>query len=336
MNNSTQVKDYTQGHLRQQIQRKHKDGKSTKTIMEELGIWSSRTVCKWKNAESIESKSSAPKNPKRVYSMEQLYQLFAVRKYLKLNGDDCLEYLEENFGIIIWRTTWFWYLKEWWLTKKEKRKVGKFKEYDPWYLHIDISYGPYIGWKKAYIYVAIDRATRMVYIEVHENKRAKTASKFLKNVNNFFPFEIEKVLTDNGKEFTSRNHLWKHDLKWLFDKICEEIDIEHRTTKPYTPQTNGMVEKTNDLIKMDTLKRFEYGSYEEIKTEMWQFMVYFNLYRRHWGLKKEWKGRTPYDALVYYWKSDIEIKRKESPEKRREKLLRLAKEKWRKEYPKWK
>jgi hypothetical protein len=36
-----------------------------------------------------------------------------------------------------------------------------------------------------------------MYIEIHENKTSKTASKFLRNVIDFFPFKIEKILTDN-------------------------------------------------------------------------------------------------------------------------------------------
>jgi len=54
--------------------------------------------------------------------------------------------------------------------------------------------------------VAIDRATRLIYLEIHDNKRADTASKFLEKSIEFFPFKIEKVLTDNGKEFTLDNH----------------------------------------------------------------------------------------------------------------------------------
>jgi IS30 family transposase len=54
--------------------------------------------------------------------------------------------------------------------------------------------------------VAIDRATRLIYLEVHDNKRADTASKFLEKALDFFPFHITKVLTDNGKEFTLNNH----------------------------------------------------------------------------------------------------------------------------------
>lgn len=336
MAKSTQVRDYTQGFLRERIVECRNDWESTKEIMDRLGIWSSRTVCKRKNSDSLESKNSAPLNPDRKYEWNDLYLLYALKKHLKLSGDDCIETLEEDYNIVIKRSSAYYYLKNRWLTKKEKTKPWVFKEYDPWYIHIDISYWPKLWTKKAYIYVAIDRATRIIYIEVHEDKKADTAAAFLRKAIDFFPFEIEKILTDNGKEFTLKNHLWKYDLEWAFDKVCDEFNIEHRTTKPFTPQTNGMVEKANDIIKSGTVKRFLYENYEDIKKDLWQYMVYYNLHRRHGSLRKEWKGKTPYDALVYYRNSDIEIKWKMSPKERREKLLKLAKEKGRNEYPKWK
>jgi IS30 family transposase len=61
--------------------------------------------------------------------------------------------------------------------------------------------------------VAIDRATRLIYIEIHDDKKACTTATFLKRAIEFFPFEIQKILTDNGKEFTLKNHLGKIDLE---------------------------------------------------------------------------------------------------------------------------
>jgi hypothetical protein len=45
--------------------------------------------------------------------------------------------------------------------------------------------------------VAIDRATRCMYYEIHDNKRAETAAKFLEKALDFFPFHVTKILTDN-------------------------------------------------------------------------------------------------------------------------------------------
>lgn len=91
-----------------------------------------------------------------------------------------------------------------------------------------------------YLYVAIDRATRLLYVEIHEDKKAATAAQFLENVLDFYPFLIEKILTDNGREFTLKNHLGNKDsdLKGAFDLVCERHDIEHRTTLPAHPWTN--------------------------------------------------------------------------------------------------
>jgi hypothetical protein len=36
-----------------------------------------------------------------------------------------------------------------------------------------------------------------MYYEIHDNKRANTASKFLEKAIEFFPFKVTKVLTDN-------------------------------------------------------------------------------------------------------------------------------------------
>ncbi len=45
------------------------------------------------------------------------------------------------------------------LSEKEK----KFKEYDPGYLYVDVTYLPKIDGIKYYLFVAIDRATRSLY-----------------------------------------------------------------------------------------------------------------------------------------------------------------------------
>ena len=43
---------------------------------------------------------------------------------------------------------------------------------------------------------------------------------------------------DNGKEYTTK----------AFNHFCEEADIHHRLTNPYTPQQNGVSERRNGFI----------------------------------------------------------------------------------------
>ena len=86
------------------------------------------------------------------------------------------------------------------LPKDEEKVFKKFKNYEPGFLHIDTAEIK-IQKEKYYLFVAIDRATRYVYIEVHDNKRMETAALFLKEVLLQYSFKIEKILTDNGMEF---------------------------------------------------------------------------------------------------------------------------------------
>jgi hypothetical protein len=52
------------------------------------------------------------------------------------------------------------------------------------------------------LFVAIDRATRYVYLELHDNKRMGTAAGFLLHVLQQYPFRLNKLLTDVGIEFS--------------------------------------------------------------------------------------------------------------------------------------
>src|ERR671920_820574 len=57
-----------------------------------------------------------------------------------------------------------------------------------------------------------------------------------------FPFRLTHVLTDNGSCFTP-----------AFAKVCAELGAEYRHTRPYSPQTNGMVERFNGRVGSEVL-----------------------------------------------------------------------------------
>ena len=96
-------------------------------------------------------------------------------------------------------------------------------------------------------------------------------------------------LTDKfaGKEKkVSGNH--------IFDKLCTKENIDHRLTAPFTPKTNGMVERANGIIKNSTINKF---------------MLFYLFTRRHGSLKKELgsKVRTPFDALECWFKIEPKL-----------------------------
>ena len=53
--------------------------------------------------------------------------------------------------------------------------------------------------RRRYLFVAIDRATRWVFVQIHPNKTAATARRFLDSLQTATPIRITHILTDNGQ-----------------------------------------------------------------------------------------------------------------------------------------
>ncbi|ASV84167.1 DDE domain protein [Ochrobactrum quorumnocens] len=125
---------------------------------------------------------------------------------------------------------------------------GRFREYDLGYIHIDVKHLPKLRTadgeiRKRYLYVAIDRCSRFVHLAVYDAENAANAVAFLSQTRKAFPFRITHVLTDRGSCFTADS----------FEEACAKLKVIRRTTKPYTPQTNGMVERFNGRVASEVL-----------------------------------------------------------------------------------
>ncbi|MBT3812759.1 MAG: transposase, partial [Gammaproteobacteria bacterium] len=108
-----------------------------------------------------------------------------------------------------------------------------------------------------------------------------------------------------------------------FDMACINGHIDHRLTAPATPKTNGMVERVNGTMKNATIKVLTYKDETELKADLDKFLVYYNLNRRHGGLKKELKVRTPFEAVECWYRMNPEICIK-SPDMIRAELLKKS------------
>ena len=65
----------------------------------------------------------------------------------------------------------------------EKAPVLAFQTDSPaGFIHIDVKYLPPLGRRRSYAYVAIDRATRFVYLVVLPDRRSQTAAGFLERL----------------------------------------------------------------------------------------------------------------------------------------------------------
>lgn len=190
--------------------------------------------------------------------------------------------------------------------KQKREEPGKFKDYPPGYLHIDCFYLPKIEGKRKYCFVSVDRATRLVYLRVYDHPDKVSAVNFLGRCLSFYPFMIKKILTDNGREFTLANwSRWGKPAKGihLFDEVCVSCGIEHRLTKPYTPKTNGLVERTNGLIQEGTYKKHKYAGHPEMTDGLHQWLLCYNLRRANRAISR----KTPYQAVCEWHKKCPEL-----------------------------
>ena len=213
-----------------------------------------KTVFKWKNRDQLEDKSSRPHTIKRSLTDLEREVIRVVRSLTWLELDDLVDSVLPSIPKAnrsnVYRTLRAFDINR--VPEEKKEQAKKFKEYEPGYLHIDVTYLPKLEGIKYYLYIAIDRATRLMYFKVYKNKTAHNAVDFLDQCKSYFPFYIDHVLTDNGAEFTDKFTSRKNKASGnhKFDTGCIEGHIDHRLTAPFTP----MVERVNGTIKDATIK----------------------------------------------------------------------------------
>ncbi len=249
-----------------------------------------KTIAKHKNRDFLNDKSSRPKRIHYALTPleKELIKVVRTMTWMELDdlADTIVDIIPNANRSNVYRTLKAFDINR--VPQEQKEKAKKFKEYEPGYLHIDVTYLPKFDKQKYYLFVAIDRATRLLYYKVYENKTAANAVSFLKECKEFFPFYLTHILTDNGLEFTDK---WARGKGFVsgnhkFDVECKDDEIEHRLTAPYTPQTNAMAERVNGTIKNATIKAEEYDNIDDVKKDLNKFLIYYNFNRRHGSLKK--------------------------------------------------
>ena len=194
-----------------------------------------------------------------------------------------------------------------------------FKAYEPGFLHVDVKYLPQMPDEehRRYLFVAIERATRWVFVQLQSHKTAAAAQAFLKAVHQACPIRITKLLTENepqakfqrsynGKEFTDRLFGARDrqaSAAHEFDQLCQALGIEHRLTKPRTPQTNGMVERFNGRISDILLKTHHFQSGEDLRATSHRYVALYH----HQLPQAALGGKTPLQAMKEWFKSNPEL-----------------------------
>jgi transposase InsO family protein len=246
-----------------------------------------QTVWKWRKRDSVEDCSHTPHRLQTTLTPAQEAVAVALRKALLISLDDLLAVIREFLNPNVSRSGLDRCLRRHGVgnlrdlkVKTSRPKHSAFKAYEPGYLHIDVKYLPRMAdeTRRRYLFVAIDRATRWVFIRVFTAKTAANARRFLRDLERACPMRIRMILTDNGKEFTDRLFgLRKRAATGTheFDKLCTALNIKHRLTPPKSPQTNGMVERFNGRVE-EVLQSHHFRSGEELETTLHRYVWLYN------------------------------------------------------------
>jgi len=253
-------------------------------LAEQFGVGRD-TIRKWRKRDGVQDASHTPHRLQTTLNGGQEELVVYLRTQLRLALDDLLAVIHEFIEPTMSRSALARLLRRRGVSSLPEpevlaRETKPFKAYEPGYVHIDVKYLPQMPdeSERRYVFVAIDRATRWVFIAIKSHRSAAAARSFLNALAKAAPFKIRTILTDNGTEFTDRlfgarakQPSGEHEL----DRLCQALGIEHRLTRPKTPQTNGMVERFNGRLEQ-VLRTHRFNSAEDLATTLHRYVWLYN------------------------------------------------------------
>jgi transposase len=158
----------------------------------ELGV-SETTVRRWRNRTTVADRAHTPRQ--LAVSLSELEEALVceLRTRLRLPLDDITEVMRRCVNARLSRSAIYRCLKRHGIArwaKPAKPTIGLFEQACIGFIHMDLKYLPALERRKSYAFVAIDRATRYVYVEIHRKRDAATAAGFLKRFLAHFPHPV--------------------------------------------------------------------------------------------------------------------------------------------------
>jgi transposase InsO family protein len=138
-----------------------------------------------------------------------------------------------------------------------------------------------------YLHVALDDHSRYAYVEALPDEGGPSTAAFLARALEHFRARgvwVERVLTDNALAYRSR----------AFTAVAETYRVRLKRTRPYRPQTNGKVERFNQILQAGWSYARRYRSNEERLTELPRWVYRYKYRRPHGGIA----GAVPASRLA--------------------------------------
>lgn len=129
-----------------------------------------------------------------------------------------------------------------------------------------------------YLHAIIDDHTRLAYAEIHQDQRATTAAAFLERALSFYRSHgivAKRLMTDNA---------WIYVKSRAMRQLIAEHQIQHLTTKPYRPRTNGKVERLHQTMAREWAYGLVYRSHHDRAAALPHWLNHYNTTRPHSSL----------------------------------------------------
>lgn len=134
--------------------------------------------------------------------------------------------------------------------KKRTNKPYQRAEYPGQKVQLDVKYVPsscVTDGRKYYQYTAVDECTRWTYRYMYDEHSTYSSIDFLHRLVKESPFQIKRIQTDNGSEWTKQLKSNDPNDLTLFELGLKAYGIEYQRIRVATPRHNGKVERQHRI-----------------------------------------------------------------------------------------
>jgi transposase InsO family protein len=129
-----------------------------------------------------------------------------------------------------------------------------------------------------YAHAIVDDHSRLAYVELHPDERAATVTGFVEHALAFFAehgIVAKRLMTDNAFSYVKNRSL---------RELLTAHDIQHLTTEPYRPRTNGKVERFHQTMGREWAYGLSYQSHRQRAQALPHWLDHYNRRRPHSSL----------------------------------------------------
>jgi transposase InsO family protein len=129
-----------------------------------------------------------------------------------------------------------------------------------------------------YAHAVVDDHSRLAYVEPLSDEKAETVTGFVERALRFYESHgicVKRLMTDNAFSYVKNRSL---------RELLASRGIEHLTTEPYRPRTNGKVERFHQTMAREWAYGLSYSSHRHRNDALPHWLSHYNERRPHSSL----------------------------------------------------